>query len=429
MTSLLLVFFFLGYLAIIFEQTLKINKAATAVMTGVLCWTVYIFFSENHQQVVTQLMHQLSDISGILFFLMGAMAIVELIDRHDGFDIITRQIQTKNKRKLLWVLSLITFLASAVLDNLTTSIVMVSLLRKLVHQKEDRLFFCGMVIIAANAGGAFSPIGDVTTSMLWIGGQITSGHIIQILFIPSLISLLVPLLFLSKHFKTSDEESRHPEKVSDEKILSSTTWEQHLILYAGIFALLFVPIFKTYTDLPPFMGILFGLGALWILTEILHKKKNEEIKSSYSVAGALQRIDVPSILFFLGILLAIACLESAGMLQQLAAYMRMQVGNEDIIVMLIGLLSAVIDNVPLVAAAKGMYPLLHYPADHRLWEFIAYCAGTGGSILVIGSAAGVAVMGMEKIDFLWYVKKISLWALLGYFSGAFAYMGLQWFFS
>lgn len=427
MTSLVILIFILGYLAIVFEHPLKINKAATAIMTGVLCWTAYILLSENQDLIGEKLMHQLSEISGILFFLMGAMAIVELIDRHDGFDVITSQIKTKNKSKLLWIISLITFFTSAALDNLTTAIVMVSLVRKLIKIKEDRLLFCGMVIIAANAGGAWSPIGDVTTTMLWIGGQITSMNIIKILFIPSLISLLVPLLFLSYRFRKAGIEEGFALVQEDKKTDTSSTSEKKLIFYLGIFSLLFVPVFKTYTHLPPFMGILFGLGGLWILTEIIHKKKNEAIKSSFSVAGALQRIDVPSILFFLGILLAIASLEATGTLNYLAGLMREKLGNEDLIVVIIGLLSSIVDNVPLVAATKGMYPLASYPTDHRLWEFIAYCAGTGGSILVIGSAAGVAVMGMEKMDFIWYLKKISLPAILGYFAGVLAYIGMQMF--
>jgi Na+/H+ antiporter NhaD/arsenite permease-like protein/small-conductance mechanosensitive channel len=425
MINIVILIFILGYISIIFEHPLKINKAATAIMTGILCWSAYILLSDNKDIINERLMHQLSEISGILFFLMGAMAIVELIDRHDGFEIITREIKTRNKGKLLWILSLITFFSSAVLDNLTTAIVMVSLVRKLINDKEDRLIFCGMVIIAANAGGAWSPIGDVTTTMLWIGGQITSVNIMKILFIPSLVSLVIPLIMLTFRFRKSELEKRHPAVNEDKKTGASSKSDQYLIFYTGIFSLLFVPVFKTYTHLPPFMGIMFGLGGLWILTEIIHKKKNEAVKSSYSVAGALQRIDVPSILFFLGILLAIASLEATGTLGHLAKIMNERLGNEDLIVMIIGLLSSIVDNVPLVAAAKGMYPLTQYPADHRLWEFIAYCAGTGGSILVIGSAAGVAVMGIEKIDFIWYVKKISFPALIGYFAGAFTYIGMQ----
>jgi Na+/H+ antiporter NhaD/arsenite permease-like protein len=420
------VIFILGYIAIAFEHPIRINKTASALLTGVLCWTAYIMLSTNTELVSEQLYHHLGEISGILFFLLSAMTIVELIDAHDGFEVITNRIKTKDERKLLWIISFVTFFLSAVLDNLTTTIVMVSFLRKLVKDRQKRMFFVGMVIIAANAGGAWTPIGDVTTTMLWIGGQITTGNIMMQLFLPSMICLIFPLIFLSYRMKGTIVT---PENTDVDQKNKTSNFEQKLILGLGIGSLMFVPVFKTLTHLPPFMGILFGLGVLWVITEIIHKNKNDEDKDVYSVVHALRKSDVPSVLFFLGILVAISALDAAGQLAQLAAYMDQTIGNLNIIVISIGLLSSVIDNVPLVAATMGMYDLQTYPTDHYFWEFVAYCAGTGGSCLIIGSAAGVAAMGMEKIEFFWYVKKISLLALLGYLAGAFTFIAQHYFFS
>jgi Na+/H+ antiporter NhaD/arsenite permease-like protein len=418
---LIVVLFLVGYLAIIFENALKLNKTASALLTGVLCWTVYIVLHED-AQVNDELLHHLGNISGIVFFLLGAMAIVELIDTHDGFDVITSRIKTVSRKKLLVIIALLSFFLSAVLDNLTTAIVMMSLIRKLVKDDEDRMYYGGMVIIAANAGGAWSPIGDVTTTMLWVGGQITSGNIIVKLILPSLVSMAVPLLWMS--FKMKGTISR-PEIAADEKPVTSSPFERNVVFIAGTGVLLMVPVFKTLTGLPPFMGILIGLAVLWTITEFIHKKKNDEEKNAFSVAGALQRVDTQSVLFFLGILLAISALESNGILSGLAHKLDSAIGNINITTLCIGLSSAVVDNVPLVAAAQGMYPLSIFPTDHYFWEFLAYCAGTGGSILIIGSAAGIAVMGLEKIHFGWYLKKISFPALLGYFTGALVYIGLQ----
>jgi NhaD family Na+/H+ antiporter len=418
MYSILIILFVLGYAAIAFEHPLKINKTATALLTGVLCWVVYIMSTADVDEVSEHLYKHVGEISSILFFLLGAMTIVEIIDAHDGFEVITSRITTNNTRTLLWIIGIVTFFLSAVLDNLTTTIVMVSLLRKLISDKETRMLFVGVVVIAANAGGAWTPIGDVTTTMLWIGGQITSINIMKALFLPSIICLVVPLIFLS--FRITGQISA--ADVSNQKKNHASSTEQKLILTLGIGALVFVPIFKTITHLPPFMGILFGLSLLWIVTEIIHKDKNDADKDSYSVVHALRKADVPSVLFFLGILIAIAALESTHQLADLAGYMDTTIGNLNVIVISIGLLSAIIDNVPLVAASMGMYDLSTFPPDNYFWEFIAYCAGTGGSCLIIGSAAGVAAMGMEKIDFLWYLKKISLLALLGYFAGAFWYI-------
>ena len=424
MSTLIILLFVAGYAAIAFEHPLKINKTASALLTGVLCWVIYIMSSSDTALVTEQLYEHLGQISGILFFLLGAMAIVELIDAHDGFEVITSRITTKDKRKLLWIIGFVTFFLSSVLDNLTTTIVMVSLLRKLITDRQTRMFYIGLVIIAANAGGAWTPIGDVTTTMLWIGGQITTGNIMIKLIVPSLACLIVPLVFLSFRIRGKIENTAIVENRSTNP---TNAFERKLIFGLGIGALIFVPVFKTITHLPPFLGMLFGLGILWVVTEIIHKNKNEEDKGAYSVVGALQKADVPSVLFFLGILVAIAALESTHLLTDLATTMDRSIGDINIIVISIGLLSAIIDNVPLVAATMGMYDLQTYPTDHYFWEFIAYCAGTGGSCLIIGSAAGVAAMGMEKIDFLWYVKKIAGLALLGYFAGALVYIAQHYF--
>ena len=413
----------IGYAGIALEELIKINKTATALLTGVICWVVYILGTPNKVLVEQELYEHLGSISGILFFLLGAMTIVEIIDAHSGFDIITSKIKTNNKRSLLWIICIITFFLSATLDNLTTTIVMVSLLRKIITERQSRLLYIGMVIIAANAGGAWTPIGDVTTTMLWIGGQITTLNIMRQLLLPSLICILLPLIILSFRLKGSINTHLVEERREQNAI---TIFEQNLILALGIGVLIFVPIFKTITHLPPFMGILFGVGILWVVTEIIHKDKDPEKKDAYSVISALQKADVPSVLFLLGILVAISALEATHVLSSLALAMDNTIGNLNVIVLSIGLLSSIIDNVPLVAATMGMYDLQTYPTDHYFWVFIAYCAGTGGSCLIIGSAAGVAAMGMEKIDFIWYLKRITWLALLGYFAGAFFFI-LQYY--
>jgi len=412
MTTAIVLTFVLGYIAIAFEHSIRINKAASALVSAVVCWTFYIMLSGDKEAVTHHLSEHLGEISGILFFLLGAMTIVELIDVHDGFKIITDRIQTQNPAKLLWLVAIITFFLSAILDNLTTTIVMVSMLRKIIGDQQMRLFFAGMVVISANAGGAWSPMGDVTTTMLWIGGQITALNIMLKVFLPAVICLLVPVLIISRQLKGKIEPPASEEASSD------TSQRQRAAVFSiGLGSLLFVPVFKTITHLPPFMAILLGLGIMWILTELIHRGKNDQDKDFYSVAHALRKIDTPSILFFLGILVSISALESTGILGGLANWLSHSVGNDSVIVTLIGLLSAVVDNVPLVAAAQGMYSLEQYPADHYFWEFLAYATGTGGSVLIIGSAAGVAAMGMEKIDFFWYLKRISWLALVGYFAG------------
>jgi NhaD family Na+/H+ antiporter len=416
---LITIIFFVGYLAIAFEHPIKINKTASALLVGTICWTVYAMSGTESQSIQEKLSNHLSSIAEILFFLLGAMTIVELIDAHQGFKIITDQISSKKSVTLLWTISLLAFFLSSVLDNLTTAIVMISLLRKIVSDTEQRKFFAGIVIIAANAGGAWSPIGDVTTTMLWIGGQITPLHIMRSLFIPSLVSLVIPLIYLSYKMRGQVIDN---QTIEENDFIETSTEERNTMFFVGLGTLLFVPIFKTVTHLPPYMGMMLGLGIVWVVGEILHSKKDEEDRQPFTASHALSKIDSSSILFFLGILLAIGCLESTGLLQSLAISMSNIVGNQDLIILIIGLVSAIIDNVPLVAATMGMYDLRSFPTDHRIWEFLAYCAGTGGSILIIGSAAGVAIMGMEKIDFLWYLKRISLLALLGYFAGAGIYL-------
>ncbi|MBL7922972.1 MAG: sodium:proton antiporter NhaD [Bacteroidia bacterium] len=422
MELLIIVVFTLGYLAITLEHPLRINKSASALLTGVLVWTIWILMSPGEAEAVDlALSHHLSAAAEILFFLLAAMTIVELMDAHDGFSIITSAIRTRDKSRLLWIICILSFFLSAVLDNLTTTIVMVSLVRKVLQKQEDRMLFAGMIVISTNAGGAWSPIGDVTTTMLWIGGQISAANIIQTVFLPSVVCMVIPLLVASRRMKGTVE----PVTESGERVTIATQRERNTVFIFGLGALLFVPVFKTVTHLPPFMGILFGLGALWAVVEFIHRRKHDDQKEYYSVSRALQRIDTQSVLFFLGILLAIGALESTHLLEHLAKLMDEKVGNITAIVTGIGILSAIVDNVPLVAASMGMYDLTQYPMDDFLWEYMAYCAGTGGSILIIGSAAGVAAMGMEKISFLWYVRRISLYALLGYLAGAAVYVFLR----
>ncbi|CAN5218059.1 sodium:proton antiporter NhaD [soil metagenome] len=447
--------FVIGYLLIVFEHPIKINKTASALLAGVVCWAIYALLGPSNgidsHTIAHQLSHHLGGIAEIIFFLMGAMTIVELVDQHQGFKIITNRITTRNARVLLWIIAWVTFFMSAALDNLTTTIVMVSLLRKLIHDKDQRMLFVGVTIIAANAGGAWSPIGDVTTTMLWMGGQITTGNIMQTLILPSIACLLVPLAAIS--FQMKGEVMRAEYNVNAALEVEKVKGSRRMFTL-GLGALLFVPVFKTLTHLPPYMGMLLGLGVVWVASELIHIDKTEEEKKPYSAIHALQRIDVPSILFFLGILVAISSLESMGVLEGLAIWLTKSVGNLDVITGLIGAFSAVVDNVPLVAASMGMYPLatatvnpeaynfamanpdliseghflfgntMYFLGDAKMWEFMAYAAGTGGSMLIIGSAAGVAAMGMENINFIWYLKKISLYAALGYVAGIITYLAV-----
>ncbi len=454
MFILMVVVFVLGYMAIALEHPIKVDKAASALIIGTLCWVVYImggeqilnlgfspawesFISGHHELgnitesiqefiVHDQIIYHLGEIGEILFFLLGAMTIVEVVDQHSGFKVITDKIETTNKVKLLWILSILTFFMSALLDNLTTTIVLVALLRKLVDDKETRWFFASMVVLAANAGGAWSPIGDVTTIMLWIGGQVSAIKIIEGVILPSIVCMVVPLIIVTFSMKG---DIKRPE-IGDEDVDITTPKEQILFLILGVAGLLFVPVFKTVTHLPPYMGMLLSLGVIWAISEVLHKDKPAEIKNKLRVTSVLRKIDTPTVLFFLGILSAVAALQSAGQLNLLAEFLDEKLGNIYLIDLAIGVLSSIVDNVPLVAGAMGMYPiaeagtagyLSNFVQDGLFWEFLAYTAGTGGSILIIGSAAGVAAMGLEKIDFIWYMKKISWLAFVGYISGAAVY--------
>lgn len=496
--SLMALVFVLGYIAIALEHNVHIDKAASALLTAIIVWTLLVFGADTllAEQLAThtglgateflnsELRHHLAEIAEILFFLMGAMVIVELIDAHDGFYAITSRITTTNAVTLLWTIGTLTFFFSALLDNLTTTIVMVSLLRKLVADKEMRWWYVGMVVICANAGGAWSPIGDVTTTMLWIGSQVTANKIIIDLIVPSLIAAIVPLIVLSLFFKNKqiqrpkpakaviqssssnylgDDSSQSNHSGTTQALVKNDAKENYIItnnqlgemaqktitskmrisiLALGLSALAFVPIFKTVTHLPPYMGILFGVGVLWVFTEVMHRQHDWYVKERMTVVGVLTRVDMPSILFFLGILLAVAGLATAGHLTDVALWLDNTFGNLYVINVLIGLLSSLVDNVPLVAGAMKMYPLLTeaslagmsgdelarqsmFLQDGAFWHFLAYCAGTGGSCLIIGSAAGVAAMGMEKVPFMWYLKRISGLALIGYLAGAITYIAIH----
>lgn len=419
MTIALIIIFVVGYTAIALEHNIKINKTASALITGVLMWTVFALVNGDKELINHELLEHLGDISSILFFLMGAMTIVELIDSYNGFEVITEKIKSTNKRTIIWIIGFLAFFMSAMLDNLTTTIVMVALLRKLIDDRETRLMYVGVVVIAANAGGAWTPIGDVTTTMLWIGGQISALNIMVKLILPSLISLLIPLFAISLQLNGNVGRPF----LATETYTKLSKQQQQIVLILGLSMLIMVPVFKTITHLQPFMGMMLGVGILWVVTEIMHRKHDEnDEKFGRNLVEVLGRIDLPSILFFLGILMAVASLQSSGILEHVSRFLDKEIHNTNITVMLIGLASSIIDNVPLVAATQGMYSLSQYPMDSYIWEFLAYCAGTGGSLLIIGSAAGVAAMGMEKINFFWYMKKISWLAIIGYFAGAFTYI-------
>ena len=429
----MIVVFILGYMAIAFEHPIKVDKAASALIIGGLGWALFAFSGVDQHTLTHEIQHHIVDIAEILFFLLGAMTIVELIDAHEGFSIITNKITTNKKVYLIWILSIITFFFSAVLDNLTTSIVMAALLSKLIKDKETLWLFAGVIILSANAGGAWSPIGDITTIMLWIGGQVSASNIITSIIIPSVVCAVVPLIYLTFKLK-GDIERPNTETLEEHQKNPTTSFERNLIFWLGVIGLLFVPFFKTVTHLPPYVGMMFSLGVLWLVTEIIHRSKNHEQKSQLSVIGVLKKVDTPTIFFFLGILLAVASLQSAGHLDIVATYLDTTFNGQTaegiyIINIIIGLLSSIVDNVPLVAGAMGMYPIAEtglYASDGKFWEFLAFCAGTGGSVLIIGSAAGVAVMGILKIDFIWYLKNISFLALIGYAAGAATYIFMQY---
>lgn len=431
MAELLIIVFILGYVIIALEGPLKIDRGSTALLTGVICWLVLSFgVSEmpaflhgvnaevaTNSNVSQALSEHLGKISEILFFLLGAMTIVEIVDTHGGFRVITDRVTTSSRIKFLWFICWISFFLSSVLDNMTTSIIMCALVGKIIKKQNDIWLFGGFIVISANAGGAWSPIGDVTTIMLWIGGQVTSLNIIKSTFLASVTCLLLPL-FIVSHFMRREKDVLEQFSESELKTDQKTTpFEQRLVFFLGGASLLFVPVFKGLTHLPPYMGILLSVGVLWYVTELLHRKKSPHHRHQFSVAQILHRIDTPSILFFLGILLAVASLDTSGHLRLIAESLNENIGSIYFTNAFIGLLSAIVDNVPLVAASMGMYELTEFAPDHDFWNLLAYCAGTGGSILIIGSAAGIATMGILKIDFLWYLKRISLYALIGYLAG------------
>lgn len=439
MVVTLITIFIIGYACIALEHPLRINKTATALLLGGLLWAVFNMFNmstagvidsygglEAYRHFVSEnLIENLGETAEIVFFLLGAMTIVTLIEDYQGFRVITDRITTTDKKKLLWTLSILTFFLSALLDNMTTAIVMVALLRKLIADQKERWLYAGMVILAANAGGAWSPIGDVTTIMLWIGGQVTTVNIIVKTIVASLVCMVVPVLILGRTLK--GEIVRPADEQAGIEVPSHL---RKLVLIMGVGALIFVPIFKTITHLPPYLGMLMGLAVLWVTTEIISRKYEKEGHKLPTAVSTLEHVDVPTILFFLGILMAVSCLKVSGILGSLAGGLNSAFGTEApgffFIDLIIGVLSSVVDNVPLVAAAMGMYPIsgseVIFATNHPFWEFLAYCAGTGGSLLIIGSAAGVAVMGMEKIDFIWYLKKITLLAFAGYIVGALVFI-------
>ena len=446
LTIAIIVVFVLGYALIAMESLTKVNKAAVALLMFVFCWTLYMFdpapfvqlmhpdFTGTGDKVVsfvnTLITEHLGDTATTLFFLMGAMTIVEIVDQNGGFNWVKNVMQSKTKRSLLWKIAFMTFFLSAILDNLTTSIVMVMILRKLVQDKHDRMIYASLVIIAANSGGAFSPIGDVTTIMLWNAGMITAGGVLSEIFIPSLVSMLIPAFLLQMLLKGNIQyDDMSSDMSGDREVLEFNGFQRKVVFAIGVGGLCSVPLFHFFTDLPPFAGILLVLGILWTVTEVfyrnLHKKRGDEIQFSKRVSSLLSRIDMSTILFFLGILMAVACLEEVGVLKALGSGLNTTFnGNHYAVTGIIGVLSAIVDNVPLVAGSMGMYPIGIEPdmaVDGIFWQLLAYCAGVGGSMLIVGSAAGVVVMGLEKITFGWYMKRITWIAFLGYIAGILSY--------
>jgi Na+/H+ antiporter NhaD/arsenite permease-like protein len=399
------------------ERPIGLTKSASALLAAGLLWTVYALLTDDQERVGHELAESVTVTARIVFFLFGAMTIVEVIDAHDGFNVVTSRIRPGGLAGLLWLISSVTFVLSAILDNLTTTIVMVSLIRKLLDRVTDRLLFASIVVIAANAGGAWSPMGNITTTMLWIGGQVTALGIISAVFLASVVNMLVPLSIASRQLA-----GRSFTPIAPVSFSTVPPFERYLMFWLGLGVLILVPAFSEWTHLSPFLGILFGLGIVWMAGELVHKLKGPAERERKTVAHAFGRIDLSWIVFFLGVLFAVAALEHSKILAGLADWLDRAVGRQDVIVILLGLLSAIVDNVPLVATSMGMYSISRFPADSFLWEFIAYCAGTGGSILIIGSAAGVAAMGIENIRFGWYLRRVSWLALLGYFAGAAVYV-------
>ena len=432
LTLCIVVFFCLGYLGIALESVTRVNKAAKALLMCVVCWTLLMIgASEFYPQfpadevvhhISEVIEHHLGDAAGTLFFLMGAMTIVEIVDSNGGFNFVRDALKTRSKRKLMWRKAFMTFFLSAILDNLTTSIVMIMVLRKLVQSREERLIYAALIVIAANSGGAFSPIGDVTTIMLWIKGVITTQGVLSEIFSPSLISMVVPAFILQYSLKGKFDKAQNLPKA---EVSQFTQKQRNIIFWLGVGGLVFVPIFKTITHLPPFMGILLVLGVLWTVTEIFHHNTSEDDTMAKRVSDLLSRIDLSTIMFFLGILMAVAVLQEIGVLTAMGEGLNeVFSGNYYLINGIIGMLSSIVDNVPLVAGCMGMYPVAAEGAmavDGIFWQLLAYCAGVGGSMLIIGSAAGVVVMGLEKITFGWYMKKITWIAFVGYLAGIFCY--------
>jgi len=433
----LTIVFIIGYIGIILEEELAFNKSGVGLVMAVALWTIRVLHS-GPGEVDPELQEKLGETSEVLFFLMGAMTIVEIVDAHQGFNLITKSIKAKTNKELLYIIGTITFFMSAILDNLTSTIVMVSLLRKLIPDPDRRKYFGAAVVIAANAGGAWTPIGDVTTTMLWINGNLSTFATMRDIFLPSVVSLAVPMWIMGEFAEEAqgacdrnvgclvdpdnpDGPMLEEDNPNDEVELAPSG---KIIFFFGVGCLLFVPVFKSLTGLPPYLGMLAGLGSLWLLTDAIHY--GEEERSQLKVPDALSRIDTQGVLFFLGILMSIASLDTAGLLKDLAELLENNIPSQEIVATVIGLASAVIDNVPLVAATMGMYDTTQYPMDDELWQLIAYCAGTGGSILIIGSAAGVAFMGMEKANFGWYFQKISGPALAGYLAGVGTYLGVHY---
>ncbi len=416
--SWVLAIFLIGYVAIVIEELVKFNKAATALLMAIGCW-VLLFAepAESVQRHTTILTFQMFKVSQVLFFLLGALTIVEIVNVHKGFQSITNKLMIRSKRRMLWTSGFVTFFLSAVLDNLTTTIVMVSLITKIIENREERLLYGGMIVVAANAGGAWTPIGDVATTLLWINGQITTVGVVRDLFLPSLLGFIACLIWFT--FKVNGEFDIKETNQNQPQVEPGG----NLVLILGICCLIFVPIFRILTDLPPYMGMMFGLGIMWVVTDLLHYRYED--RNHLRVTSVLPKVDVSVILFYLGVLLSINALESAGLLRQMAEWLNSHIPNPLQIPVLVGLVSSVVDNVSLVAATIGMYDLKTFGVDSTFWQIAAYCAGTGGSILIVGSAAGIALMALERCSFMWYMRNITIPASITYFAGIAFYLLLS----
>lgn len=419
-TFLIVATFLVGYALITLEHPLKLSKSATAVVTGTIAWAlISVLHVLPYEKIVEEINSHFADIARIVLFLLSAMAIVETISAHNAFAVIINRIRIKKPLLLIWILAWISFFLSAVIDNMTTTIVMMAIIKSIFPVGEVRQIVAGLIVIAANAGGAWSPIGDVTTTMLWVGGQITAFNIIKELFLPSVICNLIPLVWVSLKYR-----KKIIEECGDSLSLPAQEIKPHgkIVFFLGIGGLLFIPVFKEVTHLSPTFGAIFALAILWVATEVLYRKETatQKLKLIYTIRS----IDVGALVFFVGILLAVGALESTGFLHALAYWLDRVIPIKEIVLTILGLLSAIVDNIPLTAAVMGMYPLNVYPPDHKIWEFLAFAVGTGGSILVIGSAAGVVAMSLEKLEFFWYARKIGPLAFAGYIAGILAYLGM-----